>query len=94
MAAFFTGVVQAPVTGIVLVTEMTAAFTTLLPMLAACFAAMVAANLLRSPPIYDLLARITQTRHAEQPQSSPGKHILRRDKPECCWPQSWRRAPW
>ncbi len=55
MAAFFAGVVQAPVTGIVLVTEMTAAFTTLLPMLAACFAAMVTANLLRSRPIYDAL---------------------------------------
>ena len=48
MAAFFTGVVQSPVTGIVLVTEMTAAFTTLLPMLAACFAAIVTANLLRT----------------------------------------------
>ena len=55
MAAFFAGVVRAPVTGIVLATEMTAAFTTLLPMLAACFAAMLAANLLRSPPIYDSL---------------------------------------
>lgn len=55
MAAFFTGVVQAPVTGIVLVTEMTAAFTTLLPMLAACFAAMVAASLVRAAPIYDSL---------------------------------------
>ena len=55
MAAFFTGVVQAPITGIVLVTEMTAAFATLLPMLAACFAAMLAANLLRIPPIYDTL---------------------------------------
>ena len=40
-------------TGIVLVIEMTAAFTTLLPMMAACFAAMVAANLLRTAPIYD-----------------------------------------
>jgi chloride channel protein, CIC family len=57
MAAFFAGVVQAPVTGIVLVTEMTAAFTTLLPMLAACFAAMLAANLVRSRPIYDSLRR-------------------------------------
>jgi CIC family chloride channel protein len=57
MAAFFAGVVQAPVTGIVLVTEMTAAFTTLLPMLAACFAAMLAANLANSPPIYDSLRR-------------------------------------
>jgi CIC family chloride channel protein len=55
MAAFFTGVVQAPVTGIVLVTEMTAAFTTLLPMVAACFAAMLTAHLLRVPPIYDWL---------------------------------------
>jgi chloride channel protein, CIC family len=34
---------------------MTAAFTTLLPMLAACFAAMVVANLLRTAPIYDSL---------------------------------------
>lgn len=59
MAAFFTGVVQAPVTGIVLVTEMTAAFTTLLPMLGACFAAMLAANLVASPPIYDSLRERT-----------------------------------
>jgi CIC family chloride channel protein len=55
MAAFFTGVVQAPVTGIVLVIEMTAGFTTLLPMLAACFAAMLVANLLHSAPIYESL---------------------------------------
>jgi CIC family chloride channel protein len=55
MAAFFTGVVRAPVTGIVLVIEMTAAFTTLLPMLAASFAALVAAGLMRTPPIYHSL---------------------------------------
>jgi CIC family chloride channel protein len=62
MAAFFTGVVQSPVTGIVLVTEMTAAFTTLLPMLAACFAAIVTANLLRTAPIYDALReRVVRT---------------------------------
>ena len=62
MAAFFTGVVQAPVTGIVLVTEMTAAFTTLLPMLAACFAAMVTVNMLGIAPIYDLLReRVVKT---------------------------------
>jgi CIC family chloride channel protein len=59
MAAFFTGVVQAPVTGIVLVVEMTAAFTTLLPMLGACFAAMLVANLLRSAPIYASLRERT-----------------------------------
>ena len=55
MAAFFTGVVQAPVTGIVLVIEMTAGFTMFLPMLGACFAAMLVPNLVRSAPIYQSL---------------------------------------
>jgi chloride channel protein, CIC family len=55
MAAFFTAVVRAPVTGIVLVTEMTGCFTLLLPMLLACFAAMAVTTLLRNPPIYDAL---------------------------------------
>jgi CIC family chloride channel protein len=59
MAAFFTGVVQAPVTGIVLVVEMTAAFTTFLPMLGACFAALLVANLLHSAPIYKSLRERT-----------------------------------
>jgi CIC family chloride channel protein len=57
MAAFFTAVVRAPVTGIVLVTEMTASFTLLLPMLAACFAAMLVPTLLGDEPIYDALRR-------------------------------------
>ncbi|KND54627.1 H(+)/Cl(-) exchange transporter ClcA [Candidatus Paraburkholderia kirkii] len=48
-------VMRAPVTGIVLVTEMTASFTLLLPMLTACFTAMVVPMLLRIPPIYDSL---------------------------------------
>jgi CIC family chloride channel protein len=55
MAAFFTGVVRAPVTGIVLIVEMTARFTMLLPMLGACFAAMLVPTLLGNPPIYDSL---------------------------------------
>lgn len=55
MAAFFTAVVRAPLTGIILVTEMTASFTLLLPMLAACFAAMAVPTLLGNAPIYDTL---------------------------------------
>ena len=67
MAAFFTGVVQAPVTGMVLVVEMTAAFTTLLPMLGACFAAILVANLLHSAPIYESLrVRPLQLRESEK----------------------------
>jgi len=56
MAAFFTAVVRAPVTGIILVTEMTGCFTLLLPMLLACFAAMTVPTLLGDPP-YDSLRR-------------------------------------
>jgi CIC family chloride channel protein len=59
MATFFTGVVQAPVTGIVLVIEMTASFTMLLPMIAACFTAMLVPNLIGTAPIYDSLRERT-----------------------------------
>jgi CIC family chloride channel protein len=59
MAAFFTGVVRAPLTGIVLVTEMTGSFTMLLPMLGACFAAMLVPTLLRNDAIYDSLRERT-----------------------------------
>ena len=56
MAAFFSGVVRAPLTGMILVSEMTLNDTLLLPMLAACSTAMLAAMLLRDPPIYEALA--------------------------------------
>ena len=59
MAAFFTAVVRAPLTGIILVTEMTASFTLLLPMLGACFAAMVVPTVLRQAPIYETLRERT-----------------------------------
>src|SRR5262245_45948534 len=62
MAAFFTGVVRAPLTGIVLVTEMTANATMLLPMLVACFAAMLVPTLLCDAPIYDSLREHTLRR--------------------------------
>jgi CIC family chloride channel protein len=62
MAAFFTGVVRAPLTGIVLVTEMTASVTMLLPMLGACFVAMLAPTLLGDPPLYDSLRENTLRR--------------------------------
>ena len=66
MAAFFTGVVRAPITGIVLATEMTASVSMLLPMLSACAAAMLTAMLLGDPPIYESL------REAALPSDEPG----------------------
>lgn len=65
MAAFFAGVVRAPITAIALVTEMTASFTMLLPMLGACFAAMLVPMLLRNRPIYDSLRELTLRREQE-----------------------------
>jgi CIC family chloride channel protein len=62
MAAFFAGVVRAPLTGITLVVEMTANVTMLLPMLGACFVAMLVPALLRNPPIYDSLREQTLRR--------------------------------
>lgn len=55
MAAFFTAVVRAPVTGIILAIELTGSFTLLLPMLSACFTAMLIPTLLGNAPIYDSL---------------------------------------
>ena len=55
MTAFFGACVRAPVTAIVLVIEMTATTSVAVPMLAATAAAVLAAELLRSPPIYDSL---------------------------------------
>jgi len=55
MAAFFSAVVRAPLTGMILLTEMTESSELLLPMLAACFSAMATATLLRNAPIYDAL---------------------------------------
>src|SRR6516225_7382133 len=55
MAAFFAGVVRAPITGIVLATEMTGNVSMLLPMLCACAVAMLVPTLLRDPPIYESL---------------------------------------
>jgi CIC family chloride channel protein len=71
MAAFFTGVVRAPLTGIVLVTEMTASVTMLLPMLAACFVAMLVPALLRDAPIYDSLRELT-LRKVDPERAVPG----------------------
>ena len=61
MAALFTGVVRAPLTGIVLAIELTGSFALLLPMLAACFTAMVVPTLLDDPPIYDSLCEDSPT---------------------------------
>jgi len=55
MAAYFSGVVQAPLTGIVLIIEMTSDYALILPLFIACFTALLIVNWLGCPPVYEAL---------------------------------------
>jgi CIC family chloride channel protein len=55
MAAYFTAVVRAPLTGIVLIVEMTGNYGQMLPLIVACFGAYAVAESVRDLPIYEAL---------------------------------------
>ena len=55
MAALFSAIVRAPVTGIVLISEMTGSFSHLLSLSTASLVAYIVAELLRSKPVYESL---------------------------------------
>ncbi len=55
MAAYFTAIVKAPITGSILVTEMTGSFNHLLPLITICLVAQVVTDVLHSGAIYDVL---------------------------------------
>ena len=55
MAGYFTAIVRAPITGIILITEMTGSFTHLLSLTIVSIIAYIVADLLKSAPIYDSL---------------------------------------
>lgn len=66
-ASFFTASVRAPVTGLILATEMTGSVTMLPPSLGACAVAMLTATLLRSEPLYDALVAPTPAAASSEP---------------------------
>lgn len=72
MAAFFSGSVRAPLTGIVLVSEMTGGYDLLFPICIAVLAAYLIGEALRDAPIYDALleADLARTGHGT-PQTEP-----------------------
>jgi chloride channel protein, CIC family len=55
MAAYFTAIVRAPLTGIMLILEMTGDYAQMLPLLVSCFCAYAVAEFLRNLPIYEAL---------------------------------------
>lgn len=58
MAGLFTAIVRAPITGIILLTEMTGSFSQLLPLTVTSIIAYITADLLKSDPIYDSLLEL------------------------------------
>jgi CIC family chloride channel protein len=67
MAAYFTAIVRAPLTGIVLIVEMTGNYNQMLPLLVSCFCAYVVAEYLKNLPIYEALL--------ERDLSHDGSHV-------------------
>lgn len=55
MAAYFTAIVRAPLTGVVLIIEMTGNYEQMLPLLISCFFAYAVAESLKDLPIYEVL---------------------------------------
>ena len=55
MAGYFTAIVRAPITGVVLIIEMTGSFSHLLSLTVVSLIAYVTADLVKSPPIYEAL---------------------------------------
>jgi H+/Cl- antiporter ClcA len=77
MAGYFTAIVRAPITGIILITEMTGSFTHLLSLSIVSITAYVVADLLKSEPIYEsLLKRQLRTNKVELIEGSKNKIIL------------------
>lgn len=74
MAGFFASIVRAPLTGIVLIAEMTGSMTRMIDLVVVSIIAYVVANLLNNPPIYtSLLERILKKRGVPLIRGGEGK---------------------
>ena len=72
MAAAFAAIVRAPLTGIVLILEMTNNYEQLFPLLIACMIAFLVAEHLHNKPIYEALLEydLERTGYSEHPQAA------------------------
>jgi chloride channel protein, CIC family len=66
MAAYFAAIVRAPLTGIMLIVEMTGNYSQMLPLLVACFCAYGVAEFLKDLPIYEALLERDLKRSGEK----------------------------
>ena len=76
MAGFFSAIVRAPITGVILITEMTGNFMTLLSLVSASLVAYVVADLLGGEPVYDQLMHRRQRKKVESGLGTPDHDYL------------------
>jgi H+/Cl- antiporter ClcA len=83
MAGYFTAIVKAPITGIVLITEMTGSFNHLLAIAAVSMTAYIVVSIMGSHPIYEtLLHRILAKNGSPVETSSASKSLI--EASVCC----------
>ena len=76
MAGMFTGIVRAPVTGIILIVEMSGAPAQMLPLAVVAVTAYLTADLLKSKPIYESLLENMRQSHEEEQAGMTEKVLL------------------
>ncbi len=76
MAAFFTGVVRAPVTGAVLILEMSGNFNHFAGLVAGCMAAFVVGDLIKSRGVYEVLLERQLMSNPSLYRPTPGRKVL------------------
>lgn len=84
MAAYFTAIVRAPLTGIMLIVEMTGNYNQMLPLLVSCFCAYVVTEYLKELPIYEALLErdLTRSGDAHRPSRTlVAEFIIQPDAP-------------
>lgn len=77
LVAFFTAVVRAPITGILLAVEMTAGYENVLALLAASMSAFMVAGALRVKPVYEMLLdrELARSARTGQVAAFPHNHV-------------------
>ncbi|VEB72117.1 H(+)/Cl(-) exchange transporter ClcA [Providencia rustigianii] len=70
MGALFAATVRAPLTGIVLVLEMTDNYQLILPMIITCIGATIVAQLLGGRPLYSVLLEKSLERSQKQAENT------------------------
>lgn len=77
MAGYFAAIVRAPITGIILISEMTGSFSHLLTLSMVSLAAYAVADILRCAPVYDqLLHRLLKKLNPDNKVTPTGEKVL------------------